>query len=431
MRKSYFLPLCLVLLLSACHRPIPAPHVEPTAPPAPTAPHPDQGASNDQVSPGGSPLQGHPGDNVAPSGQSQALAPGNQTTAQLPPIPPVAGEDKLQSACKSWLASPSQARRMAAREVLATAAQLFADDETARRLFMYKYLVRYLVQQELAQKSTPPELTFFTQPNGQWKAFNPEWQFEPFEEATYRSLYGTTDPTVYPNATWSTQVLLAIRSRDLPVMLELHKKAGFGDAPQWPLEVYRQLFTYGTTRRGQTQWDNISSVLAGHPTQGICWVEMGYGTGMIFPTLRRELGPKSTIIGTEIDEECARFVSCLEKTGYAGWGHIELRPSALNDCLLPANSVDIIHPGLVHIGDGPEEIWQRDWLPILATMKKALKPGGLIIIDNGGSPTIDVVRRLMERAGFVEVAYTEEHGSSGDGSHRSGPKMYYASYRSK
>ena len=401
MRKLVLLPLCLMLSLSACNRPAPV--------------------TADKPAPSATPAVSQPG-----PGQGKELAPGNQTTAQLPPIPPVPGEDQLQSVCQAWIDSTPQNKSAAARNVITTAAQLFADDETAMRLFMYKYLVRYLVQQELASKSEIPALSFFTLPDGQWRAFNPEWRFEPFEEATYNSLYGTDNTKVFPNATWSTQILLAIRSRDLPAMLDLHQKAGFGDAPQWPLEVYRQLFTYGTTQRGEKQWASISRVLADRPLQGICWVEMGYGTGMIFPTLRRELGDKSTIIGTEIDKECERFVKRLEKTGKAAWGHVDLRPSALNDCLLPENSVDFIHPGMVHIGDGPEETWQRDWIPLLASMKKALKPGGLIIIDNGGSPPIDAVRRLMDKAGFEEVAYGEDPCPGGDSI-----PVYYASYRAK
>ena len=70
---------------------------------------------------------------------------------------------------------------------------------------------------------------------------------------------------------------------------------------------------------------------------------------------------------------------------------------------MPAKSVDVVHAGLIHIGDGPDELIQRDWLPLLASIKKALKEDGLVLIDDGGDPPIERVRAVMKMAGFKEV----------------------------
>ncbi|MBQ7567495.1 class I SAM-dependent methyltransferase [bacterium] len=370
--------------------------------------------------------------------------------ATLPPLPSVAGEDKLQNALYQYVKeeisgagtegkiSPDNGLK-AAETVLKQAALVLNDKETSMRLFMYKYALRYLVERVLfldpeADKKDAA-LAFFTKGQGHWVALNSEWEFEPFEEANYAVLYGSGKVTprgpegqtdAVPNPIWSTQVLLAIRTRNLSEMSRLHEAAGFGEAPQWPLEVYRQLFTYATTHRGEEQWDKISRVFNGKEFKGASWAEIGYGTGMIFPVLRRELGEDAKLYGTEIDDGCVVLVTLMERSGKAGWGHVELLPSRLDDCMLPENSVDFIHPGLVHIADGPDELVERDWLPLLASMKKALKPGGLLIIDNGGTPPLEKVRSVMARAGFEEVAVYVE-----DGTVANGLPIYYASYRAK
>ncbi len=70
---------------------------------------------------------------------------------------------------------------------------------------------------------------------------------------------------------------------------------------------------------------------------------------------------------------------------------------------MPAQSVDVVHTGLIHIGDGSDELIKRDWLPLLASIKKALKKDGLLLIDGRGEPSIERVRVIMKMADFKEV----------------------------
>ncbi len=413
---------------------------EPTAPvPHPVAP--DGGARNaNQPAP-------------ANSQEQPTALPVNQ---KLPPIPTIKGEAELKASLAEWVSQVSQAGEGGLSpeleieligEVLAVAQQQLADEKAEHELFLnkgmfvYKYVLRYLSERLLflypeAEKKYAA-LCFFTDGQGHWVPLNSEWDFKSFENACYMVLYGSCSVSPsngikagkasLPSPLWSTQALLAVRNRDFEAMSALHEMAGLGEAPQWPIETFRQLFTYATTFRSQRQFNEICKVLGQADLKGVSWAEIGYGTGMIFPTLREHLGPQSHIYGCEIDNSCHVLVAAMEKTGQAGWGHVDLIKSKMDDCCLPENSVDYIHPGMVHIADGPEERMESDWVPLINSFKKALKPGGILIIDNGGEPPLERVRHLMQLTDMEEVAV---HYNEQIGQHDPFP-VYYAAYRVK
>ncbi len=187
-------------------------------------------------------------------------------------------------------------------------------------------------------------------------------------------------------------------------MQELHNQIGLGPAPQGPLEAFRQLYTGATNEGGLKQMEELKKLLPeGKNWQGANWCEIGYGTGKIFSALRAELGDKGNIWAVEIDSSCKRFAEDLLASGCTDWGKIQFIDGSYKDCHMPADSVDVVHAGLIHIGEGPDELIQRDWLPLLASIKKALKKGGLLLVDDGGNPPIDRVRAIMKMAGFKEV----------------------------
>ena len=329
---------------------------------------------------------------------------------QLPQIPQVQGEEQLRKAVIDYAnyvkvvpERPLEASKLAS---ILKEASLFNVESDWPMLYMYKYPLRSVL--ENLQKLDPQlsslgsEAQLLVNQQGQWNVKEQGWQFAPFEEAVYQA-YFTGKNKDFPLER-SLEILLAIRARDYDKMQELHNEIGLGPAPQWPLEAFRQLYAYATSDGGYKQMEELKKLLPeGKSWQGASWCEIGYGSGKIFSALRAELGDKGTIWAVEIDASCKRFAEDLLASGATDWGIVKFVDGSYKDCHMPANSVDVVHAGLIHIGDGPDELIQRDWLPLLASIKKALKQNGVLLIDDGGDPTIERVRAVMKMAGFKEV----------------------------
>ena len=107
-----------------------------------------------------------------------------------------------------------------------------------------------------------------------------------------------------------------------------------------------------------------------------------------------------------------------------GWGQVTFFQGSTTDCALPANSVDIVHEAGVHV-------WVEGWAPLAEqiawarTIRRALRPGGLMVLDDYGGPPLDQVRKVMGPAGFREhrIAYR----TSGGGGDR--PPAFVVSYQ--
>ncbi|MGM9998794.1 MAG: class I SAM-dependent methyltransferase [Candidatus Bruticola sp.] len=331
----------------------------------------------------------------------------------LPDIPVIVGEADLKKAVDNYLtllkkaeASGDAPSLQKLAEVLNKAHQLPPNTDYAM-LYMYKYPLRSALEKlvELDPKlaSLKENASYYADQSGNWQVNKQNWQFQDFEEAVYQAYYKDKNPD-FPLIR-SLEILLAVRNRDYECMQKLHNEIGLGPAPQWPLEAFRQLYTYAGSEGGQKQMEELKKLLpAGKSWQGADWCEIGYGSGKIFSSLRNELGSQGTIWAVEIDDSCKRFVRDLQSSGCVNWGTTKYIDGTYRNCCMPANSVDVVHAGLIHIGDGPEELLQRDWLPLLGSIKKALKPGGLLLVDDGGDPTIERVRYVMKMAGFKEVS---------------------------
>ncbi len=327
----------------------------------------------------------------------------------LPQIPQVRGEEQLRRAVEDYLnyleaSSKVKLDQNKLATVLKEAWPVKNGD--LPMLYMYKYPLRSAL--EKLQVLDPQLTSLGTQAQewidkqGRWNVQAKGWQFAPFEEAVYQTYF--TDKNKDFPLSRSLKILLAIRSRDYNKMQELHNQIGLGPAPQWPLEAFRQLYAYATSEGGSKQMEELKKLLPeGKSWQGANWCEIGYGTGKIFSALRAELGSKGNIWAVEIDSSCKRFAEELLASGCTDWGEIKFIDGSYKNCHMPAESVDVVHAGLIHIGDGPDELIQRDWLPLLASIKKALKKGGLLLVDDGGDPPIDRVRTVMKMAGFKEV----------------------------
>lgn len=333
------------------------------------------------------------------------------TMHSLPQIPEIRGEEQLRQVVRDYAdyleASSGQTLEESKLKLAAILKEAWPlKDGDLPMLYMYKYPLRSAL--EKLQKLDPQLVSLGSQAQalvdkkGHWNVQAKGWQFEPFEEAVYQTYF--TDKNKDFPLSRSLEILLAIRSRDYNKMQELHNQIGLGPAPQWPLEAFRQLYAYATSEGGSMQMEELKKLLPeGKNWQGADWCEIGYGSGKIFSALRNEIGNQGIIWAVEIDSSCKRFAQDLLASGFTDWGNIKFIDGSYRDCHMPAKSVDVVHAGLIHIGDGPDELIQRDWLPLLASIKKALKEDGLVLIDDGGDPPIERVRAVMKMAGFKEV----------------------------
>ncbi|MGM9993081.1 MAG: hypothetical protein ACI376_09625 [Candidatus Bruticola sp.] len=330
----------------------------------------------------------------------------------LPDIPSIVGEAELKKAVVDYLTLLKSTKRSG---IAPTAQQLAQVLNGARQLppnadfpmlYMYKYPLRSALENLVALdpklETLKENAAYYADTAGHWQVKKPNWQFQSFEEAVYQAYYKDKNKD-FPLIR-SLEILLAVRNRDYDSMQKLHNEIGLGPAPQWPLEAFRQLYTYAGSEGGQKQMEELKKLLpAGSSFSGVNWCEIGYGSGKIFSSLRNELGSQGIIWAVEIDGSCKRFVQDLQSSGCVNWGTVKYIDGTYRNCCMLENSVDIVHAGLIHIGDGPEELLKRDWLPLLSSIKKALKPGGLLLIDDGGDPPIERVRYVMNMAGFKEV----------------------------
>jgi ubiquinone/menaquinone biosynthesis C-methylase UbiE len=129
-------------------------------------------------------------------------------------------------------------------------------------------------------------------------------------------------------------------------------------------------------------------------------LEVGAGTGTIAAWLSEQVGPKGSVVATDIS------LALMEQRGLAA-DNLELRRHDILNDPLPDGEFDLIHSRLVleHL-PGREEA--------LARMAQALAPGGWLVIEEitfgteravgrGGavlSGLVQVIKLLMQRKGF-------------------------------
>jgi hypothetical protein len=285
-----------------------------------------------------------------------------------------------------------QEKTRALRQMLRAVQETLAETDDAtlnNHLYAFKYPVRRMAE-ELAQLD-PDALSKdleegFTAQN----RLNPEkhdtpWAFDRFEEASYQTIFH--DPE-YIQPAWAMKVLLAERFQDRQSFLQLAAQ----DASASPndlskTDVIRQLFTgYASSRRGEEQVANALKVLDPTRLRGATWAEIGYGTGKSFQAVRRVIGPKGRLIGVEVGPGYTQFANRLLLRHPQEWGEITLIEGNYTDCRLPPNSVDIVHEAGIHVGEHFQEHPDDPQLQWLLSIKRALRPGGLMVLNDHGSP---------------------------------------------
>ncbi|MBQ7568616.1 class I SAM-dependent methyltransferase, partial [bacterium] len=140
--------------------------------------------------------------------------------------------------------------------------------------------------------------------------------------------------------------------------------------------------------------------------------DLGAGCGFTLPLFRAFIGPKAKLYAAELDMYTLDVLTFLSRCADA-----EAFQCQPEDCCLPENSVDIINMTGVHLGlfvsPQSEEFVDEHIRPWLRTMAKALRPGGLLIVNDGNWDLIERgAEQLIESAGFEKVDYIEDDDHS-------------------
>ncbi len=140
--------------------------------------------------------------------------------------------------------------------------------------------------------------------------------------------------------------------------------------------------------------------------------DLGSGCGFTLPLFRECIGPKAKLYACELDMYTLDVLTFMARCANAET--FQCKP---DDCCLPENSVDIINMTGVHLSlfatPQPEKVIDEHVRPWLRTMAKALRPGGLLVINDGNWDLIERgAEHLVESAGFEKVEYFEDDESS-------------------
>ncbi len=225
------------------------------------------------------------------------------------------------------------------------------------------------------------------------------WTFDPLEEVLYQLAFHDLD---YIQPVHAMQIMACEVKGDREPIRTLLERQNAGDYTK--ADTVRQFFTGNTsTRSGWRQMRRALTVLDPTALRGCTWAELGYGTGQIFEAVREVVGPSGVVIGVEIGPGYEALVDRISRRHALAWGEIKLVRGELDDCRLPAESVDIVHEAGIHVGVGTPETLERETIPWLKSVKKALRPGGIMVLDDCGYPSLEGLRRVMARAGFEEL----------------------------
>lgn len=146
----------------------------------------------------------------------------------------------------------------------------------------------------------------------------------------------------------------------------------------------------------------MATEFMGGSIEGKDLADVGSGSGPSLPAFRAAIGPTAKLYSVEVDP----FVLQVMENVSSGLEVIPIQCENAN-VKLPPDSVDIIVMTGVHLGSGLDELYEKETLPWLHTMSTALRPGGVLIIDDGNQDLLEEKKDLMrkvERAGFTSLA---------------------------
>jgi len=274
-----------------------------------------------------------------------------------------------------------------------------ASQATRSSLAIFKFPLRRMAE-ELSELDAEAMQTLSKHFNERgYQGGGESWTFDPLEEVLYRTVFHDQD---YIEPALAMQIMAwEVKGEKEPIWSALGPER---DEDRTKADTIRQFFTgYASTRSGHVQMTRALHVLDPETLNGCVWAELGYGTGKIFEAVREAVGPQGSIVGVELGSGYEALIERLSRHPSLNWGPITLVRGSEDDCGLPAESVDIVHETGIHVGMGSPETLETRTIPWLRSIKRAMRPGAIMVLDDFGAPSIDRVRLVMARVGLEEV----------------------------
>jgi ubiquinone/menaquinone biosynthesis C-methylase UbiE len=132
--------------------------------------------------------------------------------------------------------------------------------------------------------------------------------------------------------------------------------------------------------------------------------DVGAGTGLFVPLLAEEVGPRGAVYAIDIAPAFVRHIE--EKAKAAGLTQVRTVLSTERSIEMPPNSVDVIfacdaYHHFVHFQD------------MLASMRRALKPGGALIIVDFDIESKHIPKGMIEHVGRTKQAFMQQIEGAG------------------
>lgn len=137
--------------------------------------------------------------------------------------------------------------------------------------------------------------------------------------------------------------------------------------------------------------------LAGGSLKGKNVADVGCGTGFMLSLFRRDMGREGKLYAIDIDVVTNDFV----RFAYAEEYQVTVIDGLNNDIEVPEDSCDVINMSSVHMGPGLDNSSEAATLAWLATMHRALRPGGFLVIDDDQISLLSQgLEKKVESVGF-------------------------------
>lgn len=247
------------------------------------------------------------------------------------------------------------------------------------------------------------DYNFFYNSEGRWNGaqYSSLWDFKGYEKAVYDAYFKSDSPK---GALWGLECFVSCRDCNVRLGCKLECEwlgcslKSLLSENECPLEVFRQMFMYSSYQGRVERSAFIFSVFPkDFKLEGISWCELGYGTGAVFNFVRDKIGQSGKIYGVERDLSCLKFAKDLINTGVSGWGAVSIVKNKYDSCNMPPNSVDVFSEDGVHIGVARD---RKTWDNFVLSLKKALKPGGVVLSIGCGKEHYSDLHQTMLRNGF-------------------------------
>lgn len=162
-------------------------------------------------------------------------------------------------------------------------------------------------------------------------------------------------------------------------------------------EGLRQLFSYELLPGRSLHPEIAQHIRTVAP--GSVVADVGAGIGFLSFVLSKAVGEKGQVWAVDIDKSVLDFVRACDHLG--GYKNITTLVSEPADAKLKEGAFDEVYLlGTVHC------LSDETWLPFIDSCRRALKPGGLLVVqDNTSYPVVQVVVSKIGATGFKLTEY--------------------------